>query len=338
MSNLPEAVRAAVQQADAEWSSLYGNGDDGPKVVNAPDPIDLIAGMEDGKPEGTQQVATAQEEPAPKDPAPEPAPAPEAQPQQAPQPDPWEQRYKVLKGKYDAEVPELRQQLRQAMTSIEALTTQVQQLSSKPPEPEKPTEVELTADERTAFGDDLIQVTRKIAQAEAARAAREVRDQLSKTEATMESVSKTADEVAYERFLSKVSQAVPDWQAVNQRQDWLEWLGQYDPLLGSQRQAVLDAATKSRDASRVAAVFDAFKATLPATTEQATPPAQTVETHVAPRSTTATPTQPSQAKRVYSEADIASLFRANRQGEFTREQWATISAEIDAAVAEGRVR
>lgn len=337
MSNLPDAVRAQVQQADQDWADLYGEG----KVVNAPDPLDAFdeppveehANQPDPDPDAQQA-----KEPDPKEPDPQPTPAPakEAKP---PEPDPWEHRYKVLKGKYDAEVPRLQQQLGQMTASIEALTRQVQELQQAKASIEHEATLKLTPEEESAFGKDLIELTRKVAQSEAERVKRELAGKLEQTESNVQTVSKTTEQVAYERFLSAVGQAVPDWEEVNARPDWLEWLGQDDPLLGTTRQAALDQASGARDARRVAALFNAFKATLPKPAAPTPKGPDTVQQQVAPRSQTVTPAQPSTSqKRFYTEADLKGLYAARRRGEYTNEQWAVISTEIDNAVAEGRVR
>ena len=330
---VPDAVRAAVQQADETWEAMYGGE---AKVVNAPDPLAGLENVPDPAPAPAEPKA--QEEPAPQDPAPSPTPAP-AEPPKPAEPDPWEQRYKVLKGKYDAEVPRLQQDLNQSRNALEALTRQVEELQQQVKQRERESALKLTPEEETAFGKDLIDLTRKVAAAEAEARARELEARLEKTQASVQTVAKTAEQSAQERFLQAVDTSVPDWREVDQRPDWLEWLGQHDPLLGSVRQAVLDQATKARDASRVAALFNAFKATLPAPAPAAAAQGpDTVQQQVAPRSQQATPAQPSAQKRLYTEADLQALYSANRRGEFKREEWAQISAEIDLAVAEGRVR
>lgn len=332
---IPEAVRAAVEKADSDWNSLYGE----PKVVNAPDPVELAAALEAEHQPAPTEAPKAQEQPAPQESQPQPTPA-QANEQPAPQPDPWEHRYQVLKGKFDAELPQLKQQLAQRDTTIQSLERRVQELEAVKGQLERVESLKLTPEEESAFGKDLIELTRKVAANEAERVQREIAAKLEKTEATVQTVSKTAEQTAHARFLSDVTTAVPDWQVVDARPDWLEWLGQYDPLLGAVRQTALDQATNMRDAGRVAALFNAFKATLPAPVPAPTPTqaASTVQQQVAPRTQAASSNQSTPSKRLYTEADLQALFSANRRGEYTREQWAVISAEIDNAVAEGRVR
>lgn len=336
---LPQAVRSASEAAEQEWASQYGEA----TVVNAPDEL---AGLDALVQQTTQaQKENVSEEPTAQAPvqgstqdAPpqDSQPAPEAQPEQ---PDPWEHRYRVLQGKYDSEVPRLQQELKSTLAASTALQQQVGQMQEQlnqfqreQAEAKHVASLALTDEEKAAFGDDLVNLTRRIAQAEAQRVREELSGKLSATEQTVQQASKDAEQAAYDRFLATVERQVPDWEAVNKRTDWLQWLGQTDPLLGSTRQEALDAAAGARDAARVAAIFGAFKATLPASADAP------VDQPTAPRTQAAAPSQTGGTKRTYTEADIATLYAARRRGEFPDAQWAAISAEIDAAVAEGRIR
>ena len=136
-----------------------------------------------------QQIAESQKpaEPVPTDPAPNPDPAP-AEPTPTPDPAPtepkpvdpkpepaepvvseetWQQKYKTLKGMYDAEVPRLHSDLRELRSQVESLRRAAE---AKPAEPVKPTTPEkLVSDaDVEAFGADLIEVQRKVAREVAA--------------------------------------------------------------------------------------------------------------------------------------------------------------------------
>src|SRR5947209_3842412 len=92
-----------------------------------------------------KQYAT-QQQPAPEQtpsPAPEngeppketPAPAPEAPKPEAPSTEAaetWKKRFDVLSGKYNAEVPRLAAQLREASATIRSLTAEVEAIKAKP--------------------------------------------------------------------------------------------------------------------------------------------------------------------------------------------------------------
>lgn len=293
--------------------------------------------MEDGTPAPAPVPSPAPAPAADQQPAPSPAPA-----EPPAQPDPWEQKYKVLQGKYNAETAQARQRTSELEAAVAAMQRDLEQMRAQSKAAELEKSIQLTPEEESAYGKDLIELVKKVATATVETRVKDVSQKTHEVQRAVDNVAKTADQVAYERFLSKVSELVPDWEAINADENWLIWLGQYDDLLGGVRQTALDAASNSRDASRVAALFKAFKATRPASPSAQTPapaaPAQApqMQQPVAPRGAAAAPSAPQ--PRFYTEADISSLFAAKRRGEFTPEQWGQISAEIDAAVSEGRVR
>ena len=77
--------------------------------------------------------------------------------------DDFKQKYNTLKGKYDAEVPRLHQQVKQLTEEISAFR---KEMTVKKEEPAKPMEkVSLVTDaDREEFGEDLLNVQRKVAQ------------------------------------------------------------------------------------------------------------------------------------------------------------------------------
>jgi len=329
--NLPEAVRQQLAQGEAEIAEMYSDA----QVLNAPQPGDEAVVVH--APENVESDVVQQLIEQTRTPAPEAQPVTQQPPEaQAPTPanDPWEQKYKVLQGKYNSEIPRLNQQLTQAMTANETLSQRLADLEARLNEREADAKSAITPEEESAYGKDLIDLTRRIAQAEAAKASRKAEEEAKAARAQLDAVTQQSAAQAQERFMAALASRVPDWEQVNVSEGWLNWLGQRDALLRKTRQEALDEAAAVRDADAVVALFDAYKVTLP----KVAAPATSMQQQVVPRSTTAAPMQQGVQKRIYSEADISTLFAAKRRGEFTPQQWATISAEIDSAVVEGRVR
>lgn len=75
-------------------------------------------------------------------------------------------------------------------------------------------------------------------------------------------------------FWGAIDTAVPEWSNINSDERFLVWLGEVDPLIGAQRQALLTAAQESLDAQRVIAIFKAFLGTISKPNPQAAVPAQ----------------------------------------------------------------
>jgi hypothetical protein len=101
MSALPRQVRKQVEEANKLHEQLARNGLD--------------------------QAAAAAAQPPPTPPAGEapPAAAPEGAAPAAPPAEGWEQKYRVLQGKYNAEVPRLQKQAQTQAQQIETLTAQL---------------------------------------------------------------------------------------------------------------------------------------------------------------------------------------------------------------------
>lgn len=59
-------------------------------------------------------------------------------------------------------------------------------------------------------------------------------------------------------FYDALSEVVPNWQQIDTRTDWRQWLGQIDPMTGHERQAALTAGIHAGDANAVAAIFGSF--------------------------------------------------------------------------------
>lgn len=361
---LPQAIRSQLENAQREYSELYGAEDTGdtPRVIPAPDPLAAYDSSPSPTPATTsvvQQVKQAnqgEEEDQGTDDqgAPDSDPAQAQAQAQTTDPEPWEQRYRVLQGKYDAEVPRLQRELHEARVAVDSLTAQVQQIyqaqqaqqAGQRTDPNTtgapPIDGLFTPDEEQAYGSDYLQmverVARRISEDAAARRAEELRAHMQRTEQSLAPVMQEANASAYERFLAQVSQQMPDWQQINADPGWLGWLGEVDPMLGTTRQSILDQASQARDAARVVAIFNAFKAQGNRAPQQPAGP-QAAARQVVPHTSGASTAQQrgGNTARVFTESDIKALFAAKRKGEFTSEEWAGISAQIDSAVAEGRV-
>ena len=105
------------------------------------------------------EIATQETPPEP--PAPEPPVDPPPAPPAAAED--WQHKFQTLQGKYNAEVPQMRNQ-------ITALTQQIENLKAAPPAtppaapaPEPPRAKLITDEDTETYGDDLIDLMRRIA-------------------------------------------------------------------------------------------------------------------------------------------------------------------------------
>jgi hypothetical protein len=291
--------------------------------------------------------------PAPADPDPQPAEPPQdPQPQPAepkpvePTPTPtepvvaeekWEQKYKTLKGMYDAEVPRLHADLRDLKAQVDTLRKASETKPAEPAKPAAPTKLVTDADVE-AFGSDLIEVQRKVAREVAAEFRGELDAMRAENEKLREQLTSTGTQVSEASFEQRLYRMVPDFEAVNADPKWIAWLNEVDPLLRAPRSSVAQQAFNRGDAEGVAHYVSMFKQTI-APVEQKADKTEELERQLQPNrgATSAPPT--SQKGKVYTNADIEKMFRkATELGTKGQVDAAKkLEAEIDAAFMEGRV-
>ena len=350
MSALPKAVRAQVEKANQIAEQYY-------KGVQQPPA---------GDPPANPPAASG--EPPANPPAANP---PAANPPQ----EGWEQKYKVLQGKYNAEVPRLQRQvqeqteqlrdMRQQLTATQNLLASLSAqresapAASTPATP--PAATKLVKDEEVReFGADLIDVMRRVVREEHATLLPEIDRRVAPIAQRVDQVAQVTQQVGarvaqndQQSVLSMLASAVPNWQELNEDPGFLEWLDQVDPFSGQQRGALLKQAYKAHDGSRVVAFFSGYlkehaavnppSAPAPAAAAASAPaPQRKLEQFVAPGTpkTGAASTQDGSGKRVWTRAEIGKFYADLQAGRFkgSAEERKKIEADIFAAQREGRIR
>jgi hypothetical protein len=290
--------------------------------------------------------APAEPTPTPAEPPQDPQPAPTEPKPVEPTPTPtepvvaeetWQQKYKTLKGMYDAEVPRLHADLRDLKAQVDNLRKAAE---TKPVEPAKPatTEKLVTDADVEAFGSDLIEVQRKVAREVAAEFRGELEAMRAENEKLREQLTTTGTQVSEASFEQRLYRMVPDFEAVNADPKWIAWLNEVDPLLRAPRASVAQQAFNRGDAEGVAHYVSLFKQSIKPV-EPAADKTEELERQIQPnRSATSAPPA-SQKGKIYTNADIEKMFRkATDLGVKGRvEEARKLEAEIDAAFMEGRV-
>lgn len=301
--SLPKRVQAELEAAEALQAQM-----DQQALANAPQAIGI-----------SQVPPPVPNEPPSANPPPPPAPVPPPPPKED-----FEHKYKVLQGMYAADVKNLSKQLSE-------LTSQFQSFrETKAPAPE-PVKATVDPKDVEAFGADLIEMVQRYAERQAA----EVERRLTALEATVHGVAAQSAQTQEQTFYATLNRIVPDWRDINVDPRWLAWLGQRDPVYGAPRQAALDQAFSRLDAEHVASVFNAFVASLPAA-----PAPASLEDQVAPSSVSSTPPAAPAARPVITQKSITDFYNDVSRGRYVgrESEQARLEAEINAALAEGRVR
>lgn len=253
----------------------------------------------------------------------------------------FKQKYTILQAKYDAEVPRLHAQLREATGYINQLAVEVEALkTAKPvptPEPDAPD------NDAETFGEDLTSAidrrASKKAQAMIDAAVAPFKEHIAKLEAKLGSMDEQVADTAYDRFLAGITAEVPDYQAINADQGFLRWLGEVDPVYGVPRQAALDSAAKALDSARAAAIFKAYKAL---TGKQAVDTdkqrrQQELARQVAPSGVrSSAPVTP--AGKIWTAAEYEHAFDPRTIRSIGAEAATELQAQADLAYQEGRVQ
>ena len=249
----------------------------------------------------------------------------------------WQSRYIALKGKYDAEVPRLHADLRDFKAQLDTLRKAAE---TKPVETKKPAVAEklVTDADVQAFGEDLIEVQRKVAREVAAEFRSELDAMRVENEQLREQLNTTGTQVSEASFEQRLYRLVPNFSDINADPKWIAWLNEVDPLLRAPRSTVAQQAFNRGDAEGVAHYVTMFQQSI-APVERKTDKTDELERQIQPNRGASSAPSASPKGKVYSNADIEKMFRRatdlGTKGQIDAAK--KLEAEIDAAYMEGRV-
>jgi hypothetical protein len=256
--------------------------------------------------------------------------------------DEFEQKYKTLRGKYDAEVPRLHSQVKELSTKLTELQTQLTQVPKAPTKSKEKVSYVTDAD-RAEFGEELIDVQRRVAK----EVSQDYEGRFEQQEAVIAELQKqltqTGNQVGEMGFSQRLAQMVPDFSSIDNDERWVAWLNEHDPMLRGPRRDQAAAAFNAGDAEAVAHYVKLWKESLaPVEATERTVRQAELEKQVAPNrsaNSVATKTVGKESK-VYSEREIKGAWdrirNLNTRGNV--DDAAKLEAEITAAYLEGRVR
>ena len=327
---LPKQVQAQLAELEELEKTLEAQKK--PKLVKD----------EEVKPDEEQLDTEAEvtEEPVAATPEPEEAKSADTSPTDVA--DEFEQKYKTLRGKYDAEVPRLHQQVRDLNGKLEELS---KSLEAKPEPPTKSKEkVSYVTDaDRAEFGEELIDVQRRVAQEVSQEYTERMEQQDAVIQKLQEQLAKTGNDVGEMSFTQRLHSVVPDFAEIDNDERWVAWLNEHDPMLRGPRRDQAAAAFQAGDAEAVLHYVNLFKESI---SEPETAPRQQrqteLEKQVAPnRSANSVRTQSAnQNSKIYSPKEVDNAWTKvrtlNTKGKYADAE--KLEAELTAAYMEGRVR
>lgn len=331
LTNLPQALQRQLEEAEALEKALAQS-----EETETPEVQDQQT--EAPAPESNEQHA----EPTPEAQKPEESKPLTAKPGKEQDVEYWRSRATSMHGIAQAQA----QELHELRNQVSTLSTEIKNLQVKPEAPKQADPLVTDKDVET-FGSDLIDLQERVAKkavAEARGQFQAVIDQqaeyIKQLEAKVGAVDQQVSASAQDRFYEALGKQVPDWEQVNADQRFLEWLGQTDQMSGVSRQAYLDDAANRMDLARVAAIFTAFKQTV-APAPAASPVSQArkseLERQVAPsKSKASAPTE--SGKRIWTRAEYERAMDPRYNKHLSADEATQLEAELDLAVAEGRVQ
>lgn len=329
---LPRNVQAQVDAADA----LLASANPTPSVAAEAPSLEDLAKLPASTPEPSTPVPTTPAAPAPAETTPTP-PAP-------PQHDVWEQKYKTLQGLFNKEVPALQQQVRELAQTGQQTAQQLEALRLAQQTPPEPKQHEVDHRDVESFGSDLVDMVQRVTQKTLGDVAQKldavvatIDRRLTQIERDVQGTTQSVAVTAEQSFFDRLTKQVPNWEAINASEAFLAWLGVEDPVYGAPRQTGLDAAQRSLNADRAAAVFRAFEAT------QSTAPApkpNALDKQVSPRAVATPEPTPQADTPMLTQKQITDFYGDVSRGKYRGRdvEAQRIEQVINQAIAEGRVR
>jgi hypothetical protein len=339
-SHLPASVRAAGERADELIRQQHVD----PAANPATPPAGTVAGppADGGTPDaGTGPQSLPNGATAPSPPAVEPPPA---------SPEDWEQKYRTLQGKYDAE----REQERQRALNAERQHHQnVARVDPPAPAPTVPgrAKVELTDDEIVNAGPELIEIIRKAARAELQGDLEELdrlRSQAANIDNRFKQTEQSTEALNYQRFLDRLdgNPSGIKWRDLQTEPEFRDFIMEADRYSGRPRQALLTEAANSLDTNRVLAFYEDYLATRTGRAQTPVTPAPTpavrLETQLSPTpgagSSPAASSRPT--GRIWSRSDIQRFYTDRQKGVFNgtrRQEGIELERDLFDAEREGRI-
>ena len=295
---------AQVLQQEEEANRLMGN----------PEPEDTEAEEDELDPESEEEDIE------------EPAPQEEVEETKEPEKDSayWEQRFKVMEGKFKSEVPRLSEQIRDLTSQNTRLTELIASMEQNQPKADGNylTEEELEKFAEEGFEKSTIDLIGNMAE-------RIAEKRLSKYDQKFDKLTNDVATSSKDRFFAGLERKVPDWRVVNEDNVFIEWLSNQDGYSENTRQQSLNKAYSDLDVDRVARFFNDYRAPAVQSTNN-------LVKQVAPGKGAASAPPVSQ-KRIWSKSEITKFYSDQIKGKYSEKEVKKLEKDIFLAQKEGRI-
>jgi hypothetical protein len=336
---LPRSVREAAAKADQMFHSFR----DFPVNEPTKEGTDITPQVtQEGNPELDASTLTAEVQ--------NPAPVTQEVTQLPAEEDKtWEHKYKSLHGRY-IQSQEHNRSMSEQISNLQGVIATMQATAAAAPQiPEFKLESQLTPEEVSDYGEDLLKVVGKKAREEFAPIAKAYEAKIAQLESRLEGFSGFVQQDSHQKLMATLDSQLPNWRETNTNQQFLDWLSLPDPYSGAIRRDMLKAAYAQGNAPRVLAFFNGFLAEEAAVDPVAIVPDPKativekvpLEKFAAPgRAKTAASNSAPAEKPIFTRAQIATFYADIAQGKYRgRDELKNkAEAEIFSAQREGRIR
>lgn len=245
-----------------------------------------------------------------------------------PEPVDWEKRFKNMKRSHDETVSELRNQNEDLADKVEKLTALLEKAETKEPAAQEPVFTEAEVEE---YGQGFLDMVTRVAKSAASGASSgEIANELKELKGQFNNIVQSQVRSKEERFYDELTQAVPNWEAINEDEKFHDWLKDEMPMTSQERQVFLAQAQKRFDARTVINFFTQWQQE------------QSGESVLLNTTTTTNEYlgDRSEAAEIWTSSDIEAFYKDKKLGKFRgREDEARqIEMRIFRAQNQGRVR
>jgi hypothetical protein len=235
----------------------------------------------------------------------------------------WKNRFLTLQGKYNNEVPQLSRKIREleaqrvSTVNIESDDVDVEEISKLKPE------------DFEDYGDEFITLV---------KAVNSLEKRNKQLESLAQSVTTQSQATNLETFKARLSEIVPDWEAINNNQDFITWLQEPDGYSGLSMHEALLKAYNQFNSETVGKIFNKFKAEFKIPISKNKKPKQSLRSEIQPKGVKTKQVVTQRKKgREWTRAQIAEFYRNKTDGKIDPKKAAKLEKDIFLANQEGRI-
>lgn len=172
----------------------------------------------------------------------------------------WENRFKSLKGRYDANERRTRETLEAYDQRMRDLSQQATPRQPLPGENMEQMPTFVTQKEIEDYGADLIDVIKRAAAEAVMPMLKPIATEVGTMRARVETTENETGKQFLSRMHSTMNERVPGWDDLNRDPNFIAWTKRPDVYSGLNRQELLQKAWYAGDSNRVAAFFEGYLA------------------------------------------------------------------------------